>query len=120
MLRVTYGEGRAKVVALLVELALALLLLFLAFYSADGAALDAGFYVVCVVLVFCFQHALDIRQEIATPPYSFALADVPLCFLAFQDEGGYGRSVGGLLGRSGTEIVCREGARQGLVGMVDA
>jgi hypothetical protein len=97
MFRVAYCKRRSQIIPLLFKLQFPFLLLFLAFYPADFTLLDARFDVVGVALEVGFEHSFEIGEKVATPPYSFALTDVPFGFLALEYKGGYGSGIGGLL-----------------------
>lgn len=120
VLGVADGEGGAEIIPLLLEVGLALRLLFLSVASVDVAGFHARVDVVCVSLELCFEHGLEVGQDIAPPPDALALADVPLGLLALEHQGGDGGSIRCLLGRRRAQLVGHEGAGQGFVRVVDA
>lgn len=97
VIRVGKGECSAEIVALLLEFCSSCLLLLGSFHATDLTRLEAGVNAVDIGLVLRLEHLLELDDKALASAYAVALADVPLCFLAPRDEGGYGGGVGRLL-----------------------
>jgi hypothetical protein len=120
ILRIANRKSGPQIIPLLLEIRLPLGLLFLAIRPAHMARLNAALNLVRVLLELGLQHRLQTGKQVLAPPQALALANVPLGLLALEHEGRDGGGVGRLLGRGGAQLVGHEGAREGLVGVVDA